>query len=62
MKKLSPNGRLVLAWRPSPYAKTAQQRKAGEVARKCGIHTGISREALRKAMIECVGPGMRHGG
>lgn len=59
VKKLTPNGHLSLAWRPSKYPKTAQQRKAGEVARKCGIHPGISRDALRKAMIECVGPGMR---
>lgn len=62
VKKLSPGGHLVLAWRPSKYAKTPQQRKAGDVARKCGIHKGISRENLRKAMIECVGPAMRHGG
>jgi hypothetical protein len=61
VKKLSPNGHLVLAWRPSKYAKTAQQIRAGNVARECGIHTGISRDALRKAMIDCVGPKMRRG-
>lgn len=59
VKKISPNGHLVLAWRPSKYPKTAQQRKAGDAARACGIHKGISRDALRKAMIECVGPKMR---
>ena len=59
VKKLSPNGHLVLAWRPSAYPKTAQQKKAGDVARSCGIHKGISKDALRKAMIECVGPKMR---
>lgn len=59
VKKMSPNGQLVLAWRPSPYPKTPQQIKAGNAARECGIHKGISRDALRKAMIECLGPKMR---
>jgi len=59
VKKLSPNGHLVLAWRPKSYPKTAQQKKAGEVARSCGIKKGISREALRTAIITCVGPKMR---
>ena len=59
VKKLSPNGHLVLAWRPKKYPKTPQQRKAGEVARSCGIHKGMNRDTLRKAMIECVGPKMR---
>lgn len=58
VKKLSPNGHLVLAWRPSPYAKTPQQAKAGRVARECGIHKGISRAELRNKMITCVGPKM----
>jgi hypothetical protein len=62
VKKISPNGHLVLAWRPRKYGKTPQQVRAGNVARECGIHTGISRDALRKAMIECVGPKMRRGG
>ena len=59
VKKLSPNGHLVLAWRPSPYPKTPQQRKVGEAARACGIHKGMSKDALRKAMIECI-PGEFH--
>lgn len=59
VKKLSPNGHLVLAWRPKNYPKTAQQRKAGDVARECGIHKGISRQELRNKMITCVGPKMR---
>jgi hypothetical protein len=59
VKKLSPNGHLVLAWRPSPYAKTPQQIRAGNVARECGIHKGISRNELRQKMISCVGPKMR---
>jgi len=49
----------VMAMYPGPYPKTAQQRKAGNVARECGIRSGISRGALVKAMIECVGPKMR---
>ena len=49
----------VMSMYPSPYPKTAQQRKAGNVARECGIHVGISRGALVKAMIDCVGPKMR---
>ena len=62
VKKLSPNGALVLAWRPKAYAKTAQQRRFGETARQCGIKKGISRDALRHAMIDCVGPKLRKGG
>ena len=54
VKKMSPNGQLVLAWRPKPYPKTPQQKKVGEAARACGIHKGISKDALRKAMIECI--------
>ena len=49
----------VLASYPAPYPKTSQQRKAGNAARECGIHTGISRGALVKAMVECMGPKMR---
>jgi hypothetical protein len=59
VKKLSPNGHLVLAWRPKAYGKTAQQVKAGNVARECGIHKGINRQELRNKMITCVGPKMR---
>jgi len=59
VKKLSPGGHLVLAWRPSKYPKTPQQRKAGEVARSCGIKKGMSRNDLVRAMIDCVGPKMR---
>jgi hypothetical protein len=62
VKKLSPSGHLVLAWRPSAYPKTPQQVRAGNVARECGIHKGINRAALREAMIKCVGPKMRRGG
>lgn len=59
VKKMSPNGHLVLAWRPSKYPKTPQQVKAGNIARECGIKKGITRDALRAAMITCVGPKMR---
>jgi len=61
VKKLTPNGHLSLAWRPSSYPKTAQQRKFGEVARSCGIKRGIGKEALVRAMIDCVGPKLRRG-
>jgi|GEM_PF-1837848 hypothetical protein len=61
VKKLSPKGHLVLAWRPSKYAKTPQQIRAGNAARECGIHRGMSKAELVKAM-SCVGTKMRRGG
>jgi len=52
----------VIASLPKAYPKTSQQRKIANVARECGIHKGITRSALRKAMIECVGPKLRKQG
>ena len=43
---------------PHPYPLSAPQRKVRDVAKSCGIHKGISRGALVKAMIDCVGPAM----
>lgn len=43
-----------LAGMPKPYPKTAQQRKIGAVAEKCGIKSGISKSALMTAMKDCV--------
>lgn len=40
VKKMSPNGHVVLAWKPKAYPMTAQQRKLGQIARECGIHKG----------------------
>jgi hypothetical protein len=61
VKKISPNGHLVLAWRPRKYGKTPQQVRAGNAARECGIHRGMSKAELVKAM-SCVGTKMRRGG
>ena len=44
---------------PRPYPLSAPQRKVRDVAKSCGIHKGISRGALVKAMIDCVGPSLR---
>lgn len=52
----------VFARLPKAYPMTPQQRKVRDVARSCGIQKGISRGALVRAMIDCVGPAMRRGG
>lgn len=44
----------VLSRLPHDYPLTAPQRKVKEAAKACGIHTGISRGALVKAMKECI--------
>ena len=49
----------VLAKFPRDYPITAPQRKVRDVAKDCGIHTGISRNELVDKMINCVGPKMR---
>jgi len=54
VKKLSPNGQLVLAWRPKPYPMTPQQKKVREAAKACGIKKGMSKGELVKAMKECI--------
>lgn len=43
---------------PRPYPLTSQQKKVKGVARDCGIHAGVSKSALMKAMVDCVGPKM----
>jgi len=48
-----------LARLPRDYPLTPQQRKVRDVAKSCGIHKGISRGTLVKAMIDCVGDKMR---
>ena len=53
------NGGLVLARRPGPYPLTSQQKKVRDAAAGCGIKKGISKSALQKAMVDCVGPKMR---
>ncbi len=53
------NGGAVIAMRPGPYPLTSQQRRVKDVASKCGIKPGISKAALQKAMVDCVGPAMR---
>jgi hypothetical protein len=45
---------VVLAAYPRNYPLTSQQKKVKEAAKACGIHTGISRAALVKAMTECI--------
>lgn len=53
------NAGFFIALPPKKYPLTAQQKKVKEVAVKCGIKAGISKDALQKAMKECVGPAMR---
>lgn len=52
------NKGFVLAALPRDYPTTSQQRKVRDVAKTCGIHSGIGRAELRKKMVECVGPKM----
>lgn len=54
VKKMSPRGHLVLAWKPKKYPKTAQQTKVRNAAIKCGIKKGISKSALQTAMRCCI--------
>ncbi len=46
---------------PRAYPITSSQRKVKEVARECGIHSGISKRELMTAMKECVSTRMRKG-
>lgn len=48
------NGGIIIAMKPKPYPKTAQQRKIGDAARACGIKAGISKAALMTAMKDCI--------
>ena len=47
-------GGIILAFRPKPYPKTAQQRKIGDAARACGIKSGISKSELMTQMKDCI--------
>jgi len=40
VKKLSPTGKVVLAWKPKAYPLTPQQKKVQAAAAKCGIKKG----------------------
>lgn len=48
------NGGIIIAMRPKPYPKTAQQRRVGEAAKACGIKKGMSKSELMKAMVDCI--------
>ena len=52
------NSGFYVARLPRPYPMNAPQRRVRDAAKSCGIHKGISRGALVKAMIDCVGPAM----
>jgi hypothetical protein len=54
------NAGFYIASRPRPYPLTSQQRKVRDAAKDCGIHKGITKSELQRAMVECVGPHMRH--
>jgi hypothetical protein len=54
------NAGFYIASRPRPYPMTPQQRKVRDVAATCGIKKGMGKKALMTAMVECVGPKMRH--
>lgn len=53
------NSGFYIARLPRPYPINAPQRRVRDMARTCGIHKGMSRGALVKSMVECVGPGLR---
>ena len=48
------NKGVVLARLPRKYPMTPQQRRIKEIARTCGIHKGMSKAELMKAMKECI--------
>lgn len=58
VKKMSPNGHVVLAWRPDAYPLTAQQRKVQQAAAKCGIKKG-SKPTLEN--FACIKKEFGHG-
>src|SRR5205809_6445539 len=52
--KLSPTGRLCLAWRPSKYPKTRTQILFGEISRACGVRKGMSKTELVTKSMPCI--------
>ncbi|MDD3102432.1 MAG: hypothetical protein PHE59_04800 [Patescibacteria group bacterium] len=48
------NGGIIIAMRPRPYPKTAQQRRVGEAAKACGIKRGMKKSDLMTAMVDCI--------
>jgi hypothetical protein len=54
------NAGFYIASLPRPYPLTPQQRKVRDTAKDCGIHKGITKSQLQTAMVDCVGPRMRH--
>ena len=48
------NKGMVLARLPREYPLTPQQRKIKEVAKACGLHKGMSKSELMRAMKECI--------
>jgi len=51
--------RLIIKNRPRSYPSTPQQIKFKKITKICGIHKGISKADLQRAMKECIGPLMR---
>jgi len=56
--KLSPRGRIVLAFRPKKYPLTRQQIRVKECAVKCNIRKGMARSELVEKMGSCIRPCM----
>ena len=48
------NAGYYIASRPKTYPKTPQQRAIKELAKMCGIKSGVSKSALMTAMKDCV--------
>lgn len=46
---------------PRAYPITSQQRKVKNVARECGIQSGMEKRELMTLMKSCVGPKMKRG-
>jgi len=51
--------KLIIKKRPRAYPITLQQLKFKIIAKICGVHKGMSKAELQRAMKECIGPLMR---
>ncbi len=54
MSKSGGHEGFVIGSRPREYARTPQQLRLARASEACGIRKGMSRDALVRAMTECI--------
>ena len=47
-------GGVIIAMKPRPYPKTAQQRRVANAAKACDIKSGMKKADLMTAMKDCI--------